>query len=291
MNTNSKSTLPAPNIMLLGGVGSGKTTALRSLIDGQTGLITQRPIDTKSLTGLKVFAIFTEPSYEVVADIPCDYLHWAYIPPASPSFMDMMDSASKINMLDLKTLSNMSDINKQSYNQFVKVLQLLHNYKCQRCGKEFGDASTWSTSRVIWLDSLSGLNIMAMNLVVGSKPVKSMSDWGIAMDNEERLIQKLCCDKRSWFVLTAHVERETDEQTGFTSLMAATLGRKLAPRLPRFFSDVVLAKREGDKFLWSTTAAGVDLKARNLPFNDTQQPSFAAIIASWKSRGGIIESE
>lgn len=288
---SSKSSIPAPNAMLLGGVGSGKTTALRSLIDGQTGLIAKTPINVNTLTGITVFAIFTEPSFEVVADIPCDYLHWIYIPPASPSFETMKDSAEKINQLDLKTLSSMSDINKSQYNQFVQVLTTLHKFTCQRCGKDFGDVSTWGTNRALWFDSLSGLNTMAMNLVVGSKPVKSMSDWGIAMDNEERLIQKLCCDKRAWFVLTAHVERERDEQTGFETLMAATLGRKLAPRLPRFFSDVVLAKREGDKFAWSTTATGVDLKARNLPFSDVQVPSFQAIINSWKSRGGIIESE
>jgi hypothetical protein len=123
---------------------------------------------------------------------------------------------------------------------------------------------------------------MAMNLVTGSKPVKSMADWGVAIDNLERLIVKLCVDTKCHFVLLAHLEREVDEVTGGTSLMASTLGRKLAPKLPRFFSDVVQAKRNVDKFVWSTAASNVDLKARNLPIADNLDPSFKAILTSWK---------
>jgi hypothetical protein len=139
------------------------------------------------------------------------------------------------------------------------------------------------------IDSLSGVNIMAMNLVVGSKPVKHQGDWGVAMDNLERLVQKLCIDTKCHFVLIAHAERETDEVQGGSKIMAATLGRKLAPRLPRFFSDVVLADKQGTKFTWSTAAVGADLKARNLPIADGLPPDFGQIIASWKKQGGLIE--
>jgi hypothetical protein len=71
--------------------------------------------------------------------------------------------------------------------------------------------------------------------------------------------------------------------------MAATLGRKLAPVLPRFFSDVILSERQGTKFTWSTASVGADLKARNLPVADGLPPDFGAIIASWKKQGGVIE--
>jgi hypothetical protein len=140
------------------------------------------------------------------------------------------------------------------------------------------------------LDSLSGLNLMAMNLVVGAKPTKSQGDWGIAMDNEERLIQKLSCDLHCHFVLTTHLDREMDEQLGQVSLMASALGRKMAPKLPRWFSDVVLARVTGGKFYWSTTTAGIDLKARNFDLTDTLQPDIAPALATWKFRGGIIEN-
>lgn len=216
-------------------------------------------------------------------------IHWHYIPPMSPSWADMLDSAKKINTFDLRTLSGLSDINKTKYQQFLDLIVLHNNFICQGCGEAFGDVSTWGTDRVVVNDSLSGINIMAMNLVVGSKPVRSMSDWGIAMQNEELFVQKICVDKRCHMMLIGHTEREVDEVTGASTIMTAALGRKLAPRIPRFFSDVVLAKKEADKFYWSTTAFGVDLKARNLPLGDQLLPSVVPLLETWKSRGGVIE--
>jgi hypothetical protein len=123
-----------------------------------------------------------------------------------------------------------------------------------------------------------------MNLVVGSKPVKSMADWGMSMDNLERFITKLTTDVFCPVVLTAHQERETDEVTGGTSIMASTLGKKLAPKIPRFFSDVINTKRDGQKFTWSTMTFGMDLKARNLPIADNIEPSFKPIIEAWQRK-------
>ena len=50
----------------------------------------------------------------------------------------------------------------------------------------------------------------------GREVRQAMADWGIAMDNLERLIIKLTTDLRCYFILTAHMERETDEVTGGT---------------------------------------------------------------------------
>lgn len=260
--------------MLMGAVGTGKTTALKTWLK----------------LGAEVFCIFTEPSFEVILDTKCsDGLHFRYIPPIDTAWADMLDSARKINTMNIKQLSNLDDINKGKYQEFIQVLTTLSKYVCQRCNKDFGPVDGWENNRVCWFDSLSGLNVQAMNLVVGSKPMKAVADWGIAMDNEERLLQKLAASLDCHFVLTAHVEPEKDEQTGFTSLMAAALGRKLAPRIPRFFSDVVLAKRAGAKFVWSTTDTGIDLKARNLPFSDQLEPSFIPLYNTWKER--ILKGE
>lgn len=265
------SNLPGINVMLCGGTGSGKTHAIRTLVDA----------------GLEVFVLFTEPGMEVLADVPEDKLHWAYIPPASPDFSDMIASAEKINKMSFEALTKLPDINKAKYQEFIKVLNCLANFTCDRTGKSYGAVDDWDQSRVLVLDSLTGISIMAMNLVAGSKPVKSMADWGVAIDNLERLLTKLCVDTKCHFVLTSHLERETDEVTGGTSLMASTLGRKLAPKLPRFFSDVIHVKRNADKFVWSTATSNVDLKARNLPIADNIPPSFAPLILNWKKRAGV----
>lgn len=269
----AKSPLPGTNTLLIGGSGAGKTSALRTLVN----------------LGVEVFGLFTEPGFEVVGDIPDPKLHWRYIQPGTSDWASMIDTAQKINTFSFKSITELGDINKTKHAQFVEVLRALSSFKCDRCGKEFGSVDSWGTQRALWLDSLSGLNTMAMTLMVGTKPVKSMADWGVAMDNLENLIRNLCVITRCHFVLVGHVERETNEATGGSQLMAATLGRKLAPRLPIYFSDVILAQRQGTNFTWSTAAVGADLKARNLPIADGLTPTFAQIVTKWQSRGGIIE--
>jgi AAA domain len=258
-------------VLLLGDSGCGKTYAFRSL----------PPL------GITPFILATEPNIEdVLGDIPCPKLHWHYIAPANPDWETLIDSAKKINTLPFKALADMGDINKQKYNQFIQLLEALHNFKCDRCGEAFGDVSKWGPDRALGLDSLTGLNQMAMNLVVGSKPVKSMADWQIAMDNLERIINKLTTDTKAWFILTAHLERETDEVTGGIQLMASTLGKKLAPKLPRFFSDVVHVIRQGTTFKWSTASLNVALKARNLPISDNLTADFKQLFTAWKAKEG-----
>jgi hypothetical protein len=261
-------TLPGFKTLLVGGVGTGKTHSIHSLVEA----------------GFEVFAIFTEPGMETVANIPSEKLKWHYIPPAAPSWDDMIDSANKINTMSFEALTKLPHINKTKYTGFIDLLTCLSNFTDDRTGEIFGSADTFDQSRVLFVDSLSGLNIMAMNLVAGSKPVKSMADWGVSMENLERLITKLTTDLRCHVVLTAHLERETDELTGGTTLMASTLGKKLAPRLPRFFSDVIHCKREGAKFSWSTATVNVDLKARNLSLGDNLIPSFVPVAESWRKR-------
>ena len=258
--------VPGINVMLCGASGSGKTHAIRTLVEA----------------GLEVFVLFTEPGMEVLADVPSNKLHWKYVAPVSVDFKDMISSAEKINQLSFEALTKLPDINKRKYTEFIDVLNTLCDFKCERTGQSFGAVDSWDASRVLVLDSLTGLSLMAMNLVTGSKPVKSMADWGVAIANLESLLTKLCVDTKCHFVLTAHLERETDELTGGTSLMASTLGRKLAPKLPRYFSDVIHAVRRADKFAWSTASSNVDLKARNLPIADNLPPSFVPLVTSWR---------
>lgn len=272
------SILPGAKILLLGDTGTGKTHVLRTLLDA----------------GVQPFVLFTEPGMETLSDTGKNAdgscrIHWRYIAPSTPDWSKMIDSAQKINSMNIEQLSKLSDINKREYHEFIDVLKALENFTCDKCGQQFGPVDSWTTKRALVVDSLSGLNVMAMNLVVGSKPMKSMADWGIALDNLERIITKLCTDTSCFFVLTAHMEREVDEVTGGTQLMASTLGRKLAPRLPRFFSDVIHCRREATKFVWSTSTINAALKARNLPLADNQPPTFKALVDTWKSRGGVVE--
>lgn len=258
--------IPGVNVLLMGAPGTGKTHAIRTLVDA----------------GLEVFVLFTEPGMEVLGDTDPDQVHWHYVPPASVGWDVMMENAKKIQNFDNATLQKMPGMSKTKYGQFIDVLNVCQNFICQRTEKVFGCIDEFGTDKVFVFDSLSGLNIMALDLAVGGKPIRTLPDWGIAMDNEEKLINRLCLGTACHFVLTAHLEREVDEVLGGIKLMASALGRKLSPQLPRFFSDVVMTVREADKFTWATASTQADTKARNLPWKDQQTPSFVPLLDQWR---------
>lgn len=270
-----KSPLPGVKVLLMGASGSGKTTAIETLI----------------AKGITPFCIFTEPGFEVLGHVPADKLHWHYVRPSSQNWSSMVSTAKQINMLSFEALSKVTDPNKGQYTQFVELLTALNNFVCDRDGKAYGDVCTWGTDRAVVIDGLTGVGTMAMNLHIGGKPLRHQGEWAIGMLQVENLMGKLCTDTQSHFVLISHTEREVDEVQGGSRIMAATLGRKLAPKLPRHFSDVVLADKAGTRYSWSTAAAGADTKARNLPTQDGLPPDFGPIIESWKKQGGIITSE
>jgi hypothetical protein len=273
------SLLPGVNVLLEGPTGTGKTYAIGTMADA----------------GVELFLLFTESGMETTLgywtdrrlEIPSN-VHWHVLQRGSNSFTTMAESADVINRLDLQALSKMQDVNRAKHNQYVTLLKALHDFPDDRTGQKFGDVHSWGPNRCLAIDSLSGINPIVMSLVVGGKPVKSQSDWGIAMSLIENLIRELTDACRCHFVLTSHVEREIDQVLGGVKLMVATLGAKLAPKLPPMFSDVILTSREGDKFYWSTADISADLKARNLPIANKIQPSFKPIIEKWLSRGGAL---
>lgn len=266
--------IPGVNVLLEGATGTGKTYSIRTLVEA----------------GITPFVISTEPGItSTLGDIPPDKLHWHYIRPAAPQWEDIISNAKKINSMSFESLTKLKDIDKQKYGQFLDLVSSCANFVCDRDGKSYGSVDDWGTDRCLVVDSLSGVNIMAMDLVAGAKPVKAPGDWGVAMDNLERLINRWTCGTNCHFVLIAHMERERDEITGGIQLMTSTLGQKLAPKIPRFFDDVIQCKHEGaDKFTWNTYGTMADLKARNLPMAEKLQPSFVPLISHWKEKGGTI---
>lgn len=270
-----KSPLPGPNILLIGASGAGKTTSIKTLI----------------AQGITPFCLFTEPGFEVLGDIPPEQLHWQYIRPASVPWESLIDVSRKVTMLHHDAVTSLKDTQKGTYVQYTNFLTALNDFKCDRDGKSYGDVCKWGTDRAIVVDSLSGVNIMVMRHVIGGKPTSHQGEWGSAMNSLENLIQKLCTDTFCTFVLMAHAEREVDEVQGGAKLMASTLGKKLAPKLPRFFSEVLLAKKDVATFSWTTIESGADLKSRFLPLSDKLKPDFGPVIEGWKKQGGIISPE
>lgn len=255
--------MPKFNVLLLGTIGTGKTTSIRSLVDA----------------GLEVFVLATEPGiHTILGDIPPEKLHWKYITPAKTSWDTLLKNARMVNSYSMEQLQKMASPTRAEYGQFYEVIEACNDFVCDRTGESFGDTEDFGPERAFVIDGLSGLSQMAMDLVCGAKPIKSLPEWLVAQDNLHRFISKLCSDLKCTFVLLSHVEREKDELTGGTFLTVSTLGQKLAPKLLKPFDEVVLAYKDGTDFRWSTTRSGVDLKSRTLPLSDEIEPGFEQLF-------------
>lgn len=271
--------LPGPNVLLMGPAGTGKTYSLGTLVE----------------TGLEVFYLGLEPGLESLMGyftdagkpVP-DNLHWHQLAAPSASLSELIDSATKINTLSFESITKMQDPFRSKHNQFIGMLTALNDFPDDRTGVKFGPVNTWPANRVLAIDSLTGINRAAMAMVVGGKPAKNMADWGLAQDQTEKILQLLCNNCPCWFVLIAHVERETDLILGGSKITVSTLGRALAPKIPPMFSDVILTVREGTNWYWDTASALADVKTRNLTINPKNLPTFKAIAEKWQTRGGKL---
>lgn len=271
--------LAGVNVLLEGATGVGKTFSIATCVEAAAEM------------GMEAFYLALEPGMESLLaywtdkgkPIP-DNLHWHYLKPATADFATLLKGAESVNQFALDQLAKMQDPNRTKYNEFIHLLQCFNSFVDQRTGENFGAVDEWGVDRILIVDPMTGINNAAMSLVVGSKPVRSQADWGIAQDQVEKLLRMLTNGCRCHFVLTAHVEREIDQVLGGTKITISTLGKALAPKIPPMFSDVIYAYRDGTNFFWSTANSQVDLKTRNLPLADKLQPTFKPILEKWRSR-------
>ncbi len=275
--------IPGSSTLLIGPAGTGKTTAIPTFI----------------AAGIETFVLITDPRGEESlidamerAKLPMDKLHWNYVPQAAPSWDTLMTAASTVTQLSYKALTEIkSGLKKEDYQQFFNMLSICRNFKCQRDGKEYGPTDSWGPDRAFAVDSLSGINTMCLDMVIGAKPVAHEGEWGVGMIAEERFIKKCCSDLKCFFLLTAHIQRQQDEVQGGMQIMVDSLGKKLAPKIPKDFSDVVLAVKTGAQFSWSTIAPQVDLKNRALPLADGLKPDFGQMVDKWKQRTAAAQTQ
>lgn len=271
--TDPTAQIPGPKVLLMGDSGTGKTHAIRTLIDA----------------GVTPFVIATEQNcIQTLKDIPAGKWHYKFIN-AQPenNWGNLQDMLSKVNKLSYENLTKVQDPNKSSYNQLLDVLTTCNKFVCDCHKEDFGDVSLWDNSRALVIDGLSGLSDMAMGLTVGNKPVRSMPDWGVSQNSLKSIIAQLTTAVRCPFILIAHIDREKDEITGGTSVTVKTLGQKLGPDLPRMFSDVIRAKREGNKFSWDTADSQATVVSRNIPIASNQAPSFVPLFTNWRKGAGV----
>jgi hypothetical protein len=273
--------LQPPAVLNMGTPGSGKTDALTTWIEA----------------GLELFVIVTESDGAASLIDACERrhldinkLHWAECAPTTMGWEALEEMTRTIGSMGFDQIQNIkSGIGKTHTREpALKLLNQFKNFHCDRTGKSYGPVDKWDNSRALALDSLSGFSLITWMLTVGYKPAAHQGEWGVAQNHIEQLLNKLTGDRRYFFTLTAHLERETNELTGGTQSMVSTLGRKLPPKVPRFFSEVVLSKRNVKDgrahFTWSTYDMQVDLKNRTLPLGTDLPQNYCPIVKAYKRR-------
>lgn len=271
-----KSKIPGAKVLIMGGTGTGKTYSLRTLIEA----------------GITPFIIFTEPGMESLSDLKGHPYHWHYVPPTTSDWGALKQIGENVSKFTYESLIKQIDVNRPTkYVQWLDIIKTSNDFVCDECRQSFGDVSTWGTNRALVMDSLTGLSEMSIRLVIGGKVARSQSDWGIGQEMVRKILDAWTTGLRCWFVLTAHEAREADLVSGAIKVMPHTLGRALAPDIPKYFSDVIETVRIGTDWNWSTASPNADVKARNVPVSEKLPPSFVPLVSRWKEKGGVIETQ
>lgn len=270
--------LRAPSVLLMGPSGTGKTDVLGELATHVR----------------KLFVLITEPNgLESLLDsfmrrgVPIDKLHFHIVEPARAGFDNMIKLAELVSRSTHEGLTKAAPGSRQGA-KFIEAMAACNNFTCFRTGESFGSVQNFPTDVAFAVDSLSGLSSMAWDITVGDKLTAHPGEWGVGMKLIDKALMALTSNLKCLFVLTAHIAREQDEITQTTKVMVNTLGKKLAPELPKFFSEVVLTSTENGQFFWNTVSVQADLKRRSLPLAAKLAPGFEPILAAYKKRLALV---
>jgi len=268
--------------LLVGPTGTGKTSSIATMVEA----------------GVETFVLFAEGGLGTLLGywlrqgkaIP-ETLHWYELPITPVSFEELADQAREVNTLPYDLLCKKVDPKRKQHNQFEELYRVLHNFVDQKDGRAYGPVDSWGTGRCLAIDSLSGISPLALSLVAGNKTTLDKPHYGQAQRQIETLLRKLVYGCRCHFVLTAHPAREADEVLGGLKLYPSTVGKALAPVISPMFDDVLFSTREGDKFQWTSNNPQIDLKARHFPITGNFPQTFLHAVQTWKTYGGMIESQ
>lgn len=250
------------NVLLEGAIGTGKTTALRTIP-----------------TNKKLFVIALEPGIEhILGDLPSDRVHWHYLPPTQVSWSVFRDVTAQIGLMSAEAIKKAAGIKKNDYQQFLELVEFCADLTCDRTGESFGSMDALTDDWVVAIDGLTGLTKLATMFVVGAKPCLSWPEYEIAQNTIRGFLDICVGQTKCSFILTAHLERTVDPLTQMPILTVATLGKQLSPDIPKFFDEVVCTIRNGENYYWSTAEEGVDGKRRRLPYGDKLKPDFNLIF-------------
>lgn len=279
------SILSGPKVLLQGDSGGGKSFAFGPLVDWAAK---QSPM-------LEVFILFTEPGLETVLGywrdrnlpVPAN-LHWHVVPAATLDLKALTDAADKVGKLTFQSLTNLVDGDRGKNNPAFKILSAMADFPDDRTGKKFGNIGTWGADKILGVDSLSELANAYEKMVIGNKPVMAQNEYGVAQTNLLNFLRYVCgTGAKFGLVMTAHLQKQVNELTGGMTLTTKAIGKAMSDDVPRLFSEVLYAYREGTSWYWDTSATNVVTKTRYLPIQSKIKPDLGVIFEKWLQRGNV----
>lgn len=285
---SASSRIKAPSAILMSPPGGGKSWSTVTWL----------------MAGIEAFVIITEPNgldslLDCIRTMPdpnregykvprpgfeklMSLLHYHEVKPKAAPWKDLMDTSRKVGLLTYKDLK--SSASPRGPDVMLDLLQACNDFPDDLSGKKFGDVSTWGDNRVLIIDSLSGLNDIVRQLVIGHHPAPDKSDYQVMINQEQTFLYTLQSNCYCFFVVYAHVNRGNDELTGQKETTPAAMSYSYSGKVGKDFSEVILAKRVGTKFLWSTMELNTDIKNRALPISDNLPPDWGQLITVHRAR-------
>lgn len=276
--------LAGPKILLEGAGGSGKTHSLGTLVDWAA----------RQTPPIPVRVLFSENGLETLLGywrdrklpVPAN-LAWHVIRTPTQDLQSLISAATSVGNLSYEGLTKQVDPLRGSKNPWEKLLKALSNFPDDRTGELLGNIGDWDHKTILANDSLTESAQACVRMVIGNKPTMSLPEYGVAQNNLMGWLRYMTQAFKGTFVLTAHVQRQTNEITGTTQLMTKAIGKSMSDDIPPLFSEVIYTMREGNKWYWDTAASNVDTKTRYLPISTKINPDFAQIMNKWLERSAM----
>lgn len=258
-------------VLNLGDSGGGKTGALASLV---TDL------------GLELFILDFDNGTDILESLIVKPEHRTKV------HVETLTDAGK-----MMAVGASQKIVKLSPQAFAAGLNLLNRWIDRETRQDFGPVTSWGSDRVLVVDSLTFMGTAALDFVLaqngrgmGQQPFEG--DWGEAMKMLEQVLQILfSTEVKCHVVINTHV----DYQQAVGDIMARglpmALGKKLAPKVGRFFNFIIITKSRGDKRVLLTKSEGlIEAKCplldapRELPI----ESGLAQLFKLWIERGKTL---
>jgi hypothetical protein len=160
--------------------------------------------------------------------------------------------------------------------------------------ESMGGFNTWGEKDVIVIDSITLLSdaafteALAIGGRLGQRP--QIQDYGAAVENIQAVFELLYSSHcKANVVVTSHLAIAADDFSGGANkALASVLGKKLGPKLPRYFNNVVCIEKYGigagiGRRMQTAGTALVDLKvSKPSVVPPTMEPDLAKLFALLK---------